>query len=239
MPPILTPGDIDDLSSSSISAAVGGKSLNNPDDFIDVYGPPSALDYEFEGSTSSLPPGWFWVNQGTATYEESLGAAHLIGTQQIGDAARMIMQSLASAPSTWTATYHLTGIVGSTTSQTYGPALRDSVSGRLCVFTTNHANTTNVTKWTDLSTVTTNFLTGFNNYRPMTSPAYWRIRKNSPTSWDFEFSMDGHSWRTNGTASNIDISTFLTPDQIGMTMNCNGGDTNVLPKAAFHWFRFR
>jgi hypothetical protein len=218
-------------------AGAYGKSVDNPSDFIVANGPASAFDYEAQGVTAGLPAPWLWVNQGGATAVEALGALQVSGTSQVGDSQRIAVQSLAGAPASWLATFKLTGIIGNTATQKYGPCLRDSSTGKLTIFSTSHANTVELVRWTNETTPTTQWISGVTNYRPQTTPTYWRIRKNSATSFDFEFSMDGYSWRS--IAAALDLSVFHAPDQIGFTANCNGGDAGVLPRTTMRWFRLR
>lgn len=196
------------------------------------FGSDLGFDYEFGASTSSLPSGWSWVNQGTATYNESYGAGVIDHPGAGGDDVKAIVQTIPGSSSfLCTAKVSLTA---EDTNYVYtGIVLRDSASGKLIVFGFGVNRGLSVIDYTSPTVWSSNRLTsgtiGF-----VHAPQYLRVRKNSSTSWDFQASADGVGWRKFLTASNI--TGFMTPNQIGFAVHRNGGSQAV---GACHWFRIR
>lgn len=191
---------------------------------------PNAADYEFEAVTSSPPSGWSWVNQGSATYQEQYGAGLLTGTQQSGDNWRMITRAIPSA-SSWTATVKAGVPVVSANYTDFAPlVLRNSSNGKFYALCIDPSRNAVVRYWNSLTSY--NSTPGSQGIGSI--PFYWRIRKNTSTSWDFHYSMDGISWKTCLGANDITTNLGGAPDQIGLGCNSNGFTDNSV---AIHWFR--
>ena len=65
----------------------------------DIPASPNAADYEFNGSGSSLPTGWSWVNQGTSTYAEANGYGSLDFQAGGADESRGIVRAVPAGAS--------------------------------------------------------------------------------------------------------------------------------------------
>lgn len=193
---------------------------------------PNAADYEFEASTASLPTGWSWVNQGGATYQEQYGAGLLTGTQQSGDNVRKILRAIPAAAS-FTAIVKAGVLLVSANYTDFAPLiLRNSATGKFYSLELNASRNAEVRLWnssTSFSGTVIGTTQGVGS-----SPLYWRIKKNSSTSWDFAYSIDGIAWKTHIAAHDPTTNLGGAPDQIGFGTNSNGSNENAV---AIHWFR--
>lgn len=209
----------------------------SPDDpvaFAAHYGPGIGYDVEFDGSGTSLPSGWSWVNQGAATYEERLGAG-VISLPVSANNMRGIMRALPSE-STWTAYAKVSGLFpnnGTNAAVTF--AMRESATDEIAML--RHTSVTastlgtvryNTTGMSGGANISTSYSTAY------TGRDYFRIKRNSATSYDFAWSTDGLTWAVIDAAR--DLSGFFTPDQIGILSNV---DVSLDTKVAVHWFRVR
>lgn len=193
----------------------------------DIPASPDAWDYEFEATSSSLPSGWSWVNQGTATYAEAKGAGLLTGTNDTGN-LRAIVKSVPGG-SSWEVTMKLGIAISPNNYQNAGVVMRDSATGKLETFWLLNTGAIDVDYWSSPTTGVSNqaIESGTRIY-----PRYWRVRKNSATSYDFAYSDDGIAFRQ--FASAINITTNVTPDQIGFGCSSNAGG---VPSVACRWAR--
>lgn len=192
---------------------------------------PHADDYEFNATAASLPTGWSWANQGTSTYAEAKGYGSVAFQAGGSDELRAIVRAVP-AGAAWTATFHAPVAlrVASGTVPSRALVLRDSASGKVTAFTQLTDQTTIVDYYTNPTTWSSRpgaALTVFN--APLLE--YVRVVKNSATSWDFAVSPDGTTWVT--THSAINVSTHMTPDQIGIGVNSR---TNPLALGV-DWYR--
>ena len=172
---------------------------------------PSGYNYEFTATTTSLPTGWSWVNQGGATYTEKFGRGYFTLPASSASTLRGAFQSFAN-PATYTVTakLHRTGIFTANYGQ-HGIAFRDSVSTKVLVFWWDTRGLT-WARWTadTLSTEGT--------FIPLSlgDTLYMRVVRTSPTNWDLYGSTDGAEWAW---IINTDVSAWLTPNQIGIMAN--------------------
>lgn len=191
------------------------------------------FDYEFDvdGSPTTLPAGWSWVNQGGASYIEEHGAGRIIGTSQTGDQWRMIVRTAPTAAA-WTLTTKTTFAAGPANYSNLGVILRESSSGKLFYFGYAQGTLISISHFSGPTAFVANDLTetGFVGAR------YWRVKKNSATSYDFLYSYDGVAWRTCLAGNNL--TTYCTPDQIGFGADASttASGTN---EVACHWWRTR
>jgi hypothetical protein len=216
--------------------ASGGTTLPNIDDpaqFDAVYGPDLGYDQEFDATTSSLPSGYSWVNQGSGTYNEMFGGGALGHPGSASFDIKMIVRALPA--STWTATFKTTFTSPNVAANSQaGPVLRESGSGKLMIMglhSDSGKESAVVNQWTNPTTFSS---TPYGIVDHMGPLIYWRIRRNSATSWDFEGSCDGIGWFAFLTAYNV--STFLTPDQIGWGVFKGEATAGY---GVCHWFRVR
>ena len=232
--------DLTTMEAGIASAWAAGNRIDNLAEFNGVYGTGvTSFDQEFEAAagTTSLPSGWSWVNQGSITYAEQFGAgAMTIPTNGNTDTWRGAFQSLSGAASAWTAIAKVEG-AGSQAGGAwhYGLILRDSASGKLLPFNYWFGFKLELVRWTNPTTPEGGWYVAHGDAVAWPSmPAhYFMIKKNSSSSWDFKFSTDGITWFA--VASAIDISGFITPNQIGFGTN----PANSACQVACHWFRLR
>lgn len=200
----------------------------------EVPASPSSYDYEFEATSSSLPAGWSWVNQGTSTYSEALGVGALDLTLGAADEARHIVRGINTGGS-WTLTAKLMafsiGATGTTPSRHI--VLRDSATSKEMRFSLLTDGTavvdyyTNVTTFSARRGATVTLLPS----QILGALYYVKIVKNSASSWDWYVSVDGAGWMPMHTG--INVSTDLTPDQFGVGGNMRARRTLV----NVGWFR--
>lgn len=206
---------------------------------VDIsWGGDLGYDYDFGANSTSLPSGWAYVNAGSLSYREKYGSGVVVNPGETGIHWRGISRSLSGFPSTWLATskIHFMTRVGNETGA--GFALRDSTNSKLVIFYVYMNNNTTkdiyVYKWTNETTASGGFAgpTIVSEHRPH----YFRIRKNSGTSYDFEISENGTAWVA--ISSGNDVSAFMTPDQIGF-MAYNSDGATIPWEMSVDWFRVR
>ena len=193
----------------------------------------NAADYEFDRvGASSLPAGWSWFNQGSSTYTEDQGAGVLGLPAEAGPQWRGITRAIPGA-SSWTVTAKLlsTGRVND-----FGPGLFLSDGTKLVVLFcytdgTNAAiNAAYVRKYTNATTYSADFAA---SQHQLVFPSYYRIRRNSVTSYDFAVSVGGRGWFTVANAQ--DVSAFLTPTVMGFGSSPSG--IGAARAVECEWFR--
>lgn len=192
-------------------------------------------DYEFSSNSTSLPSGWSWVNQGSATYNETLGIGALDLPGGGADESRHIVQNIPAAGSFTLIVkfYHISP--GSGLFQSRHIVLRDSATDKQMRFSLVIAASPELV----VDYYSNN--TTFSNRRGAAvvlqgdsisaGVPYVKIVKNSATSWDWYVSQDGVGWLPIHSA--INVSTDLTPNQIGIGANMRTARTIV----SAHHFR--
>jgi hypothetical protein len=211
-----------------------GTTVDDPDTFDAVYGADLGYDVEFDGSGSSLPSGWSWLNQGAATFAERLGAGTLSFPAASGDNIRGLYRALPTE-STWQAIAKLSVTTGTpaSTATIAGMFLREAASSELTfaevLFTTTPK----------YEVIRMNSPTSFNAASTSVtgqalSTFYMRVKRNSATSYDFSISADGIGWYTYASAHNP--SAFMTADGLGFGASFNN---NIVGALSCHWFRVR
>lgn len=219
-----------------------GIGIDDPTIFASVFGAANADDQEFDTSgsgTSSLPSGWSWVNQGTATYTERGGAGVIAGPAAAGINWRGIVRNIP-AGSAWTATVKRKAITQTANEHAHGIVLREAATGKLLTFywyeistdTTVNGQRHYLVTWTSV-TGGSAVVVGPLYVRPVGQPPYMRIVKNSATSFDFQVSYDGLAWTTIVAAHNPSAITY---DQIGIMGYCSG---TMAWQTAIEWYRVR
>jgi hypothetical protein len=217
------------------ASGASGSSLLTPDDPA-LWSGLLAESYEFDGDTTSLPTGWSWVNQGSAAYAEKYGAGAVSLPATAGKQFRGIVRAFPAG--NWTATAKLGWATKGTVSNAYaGLVLRESSSGKLLTFTGYGINSLDYdTHYIETqSSPTANNSTLASNVPvfPRARCPYFRVRRNSSTSYDFEVSPDGICWAS--VLAGNDPTGYLTPDQFGIIASFEGTTTGAV---ACHWLRF-
>lgn len=223
------------VSASGIGAAVGAR-IDDPADTLWSGGLGYDVEFATDDNSGTLPTGWSWFNQGTATYVQQFGAGILshpgVGS---GDDLKGIGRNLSGWPSTWTATAKVIGSGFGAPVATYGLFLRETATGKIVLIGQQGGSGNEqavVTRWNS----STSFNSSATAASALSSMNYFRIRKNSATSYDFYASADGVGWGPILLANNV--TTFLagTIDQIGVIAHRQSGAGLAV---ACHWFRVR
>lgn len=179
-----------------------------------VSDPFAPFNQEFSGSGSSLPSGWSWLNQGSATYSEGSGVGTVaLAAGSSGVNWRGIVTTPPSA-STFTVVAKRLATFGGSGDRGSGLILRDSVSDKCLTwyyYSTGASNEQHVVTWTATLGGTPTIRSS--NISAGSQHQFLRIVKNSASSWDFARSTDGVSWTTQLSA--FDVGAVFTPDQIG------------------------
>lgn len=211
-----------------VPGAVSGGSSGPPSP-DDLPASPNADDYEFNATSTSLPSGWSWFNGGTSTYNEASGRGVLNLQASGSDEWRGLVRAIPAGAS-WTCTLKATALSRQSSGSypNVGIVLRDSATGKLYIqhFITVAISDTNREsyQWAiDYYSTPTSFgsrKAGAEQIGMSRNIAYYRVKKNSATSYDFQVSVDGAAWLTLDAARNV--SSDVTPDQIGFAVNSRG-----------------
>lgn len=238
---VLTADSAEALGVKWAAAAGGGGGAAGIDDlttFNTIYGSALTYDEEFSATSSSLPSGWAWVNQGSSTYAEANGRGVLVASQSGGSISgnerhRMITRSFPSE-SSWTCYAKVTALAATSAWSRFGLVMRASGSGKYYAFyraLENSNDNAKVEYWSALntfgSTPATSALTD--------KSAYFRIKRNSGTSFDYAVSLDGIAWHTL-LAANDPTGNVASFDEIGFLFSVNDSKNMT---ASIDWFRIR
>lgn len=189
-------------------------------------------EFDRSGEPTTLPDGWTWVNQGTATYVERHGAG-VVDVPIASAQSRYLVRDLP-ADATWEAYFKTSGLRRATGGR-IGVCLHETASGEF-VNLYQYEKVTNVSVAT--FTAHSTFGTSLADVDPglMSDPVtYWRIKKNSATSFDFAASPDGLCWGT--VLAGYDPTAFFTPNKIGFVVTSPDGTVPV--RMAAHWYRVK
>lgn len=213
-----------------------GAAAVDPTLFAELYGEDIGYDEEFtRAGAIELPADLSWNNQGSATYVERFGAG-VIGLPAVAATARGLVRALPSE-STWEATMFLSDAINSqagSDAHQFGLCLRDSASGKLMVLRRGSTSGVRLTRFDDNS-LTNGANIGTQQLGYAAGIQGFRVRRNSATSWDFEYSADGGiSWIRVVMAQNI--TSHLTPNQLGFYAVNNIG---AVCEFAIHALRVR
>lgn len=228
-----TPGG-SDVWGANLNAAIKERvpGVDNPDE----WGSSLGYDEEFNTAGASLPSGWAWPSgvQGTATYVCAKGRGIVTEpTAAAGNQLRFIDRAIPTE-SSFEAVFKLRARMYPT-GTTYGGfvCLRDSVGGKVVAFGPGGTPSIDLWNWNSatslngtLDAVATNIAFEAN---------YWKLKKNSATSWDFQLSSDGVVWDTVRAAHNVQTFLGTTPTHIGFGLWRN----NQVVSVACDWFRVR
>lgn len=207
-----------------------GYSPDNPGAWVDAFGAVSAYDCEFARTTNptGLPTNWVYQNQNSATYVEQLGK----GIVSIASGFNSINQLTCvvqpvSAASAYTAVGKVTPTNDAAVTFTPGLVLTDGTKA-IAVWTT--ADLGIVSRWSNITS------TYVDNIGSVTCPdefGYYKIKKNSASSYDFFTSRDGTNWLT--LLTGYDVGAYLTPTHFGFMCRQPAGACTF----CFDWFRVR
>lgn len=197
--------------------------------------PPAGLtyDYEFNATTTSLPSGWSWYNQGAATYSESLGGGVINCPNNATPSIRGIYKAMPSAPFTVTAKLKSAG--SSASNANTGILFTDTTGAML--FGTAGGNASNIRALTcDHYTNATTYQASVAGGGPtsIADPQYIQVVYTSNTNVSYFVSSDGLNWFTPAAGINLTSLYSFTPTQIGIFAN-SYNNYNAIVTA--HWFR--
>lgn len=213
----------------------GGGGVDDPSTWSADLG----YDQEFTTDGVTLPTGWAWHNQGvTATYKQQYGHGQVIEpSTEAADRFRLIDRAIPS-DAAWVATAKLIGEVRAANYAGAAVTLRNSATGKIVSWgpSYNSAWVLDLGIW---STANGGGIT----HPVLTTDGdafkypYWRIRKNSATSWDFEYSDNGVFWTgvAAATARNVETDLGGAPTHIGFGVWRYGRTMS----AGLDWFRVR
>lgn len=187
-------------------------------------------DTEFDANNStSLPAGWSWVNQGSASYLERYGRGVLRCPASASSDNHVIDKAIPGG-STWTVQAKMSVTGRDANFWQAGVVIRDSVTGKLFMFGMDGRGPCWV-KWnspTSYNSESTHYPWRYG------SDFHVQITKNSSSSYDLALG-EGASWVTLFTA--IDIAGFVgTPDRLGILGNTEYGSPGG-PIVSCHWMR--
>jgi hypothetical protein len=231
--PAGTPGD----GKIEVQNLGGGSTLVHPDDPA-LWGTDLGYDVEFDGTTSSLPAGWAWMNQGGAVYDESFGSGSVEVNEDLTWSFRGIDRALPTE-STWSAVFAFSYNCPFWTGGNFysGAYLRQASGNKLVVtgmdWTTAVYRQNRVVRWSSETTDTALISPNQVNVEPAEA-AYIKITKHSSTSWDLLRSGDCKTWQPGVLA--YDPTASLTPDRIGFGV---ANSLGILMGLSCKWFRVR
>lgn len=224
---------------SAVNLSAGTKDvfLTQPAQLIDVR---RSIDDPWHGTddvefgrdnVSTLPSGFSWVNQGSATYGERFGSGEIYEPGSTGG-IRMVVKSLPAGWSEMWCKYSAIAVSAPLVSL----VMRDSGSSGLVnlqTYINSGAPMFQAAKYTDPQTYNSAFGT-LTISQALNSDIVARVIKNSSSSYDFKVSQGGANWLT--VASSADVSAFMTPDQCGLGVHASS--TSVPALVSFKWLRF-
>lgn len=183
---------------------------------------PDAFDYEFGATSSSLPSGWSWDNQGSSTYSEADGGGTIQAPSSGATSQRSIVKAIPSG-TTWTVIGKFlmqgspSGVINA------GMLLRNSVNSKIAQFGYRGSTAMRALMFTNPTTFSTS-ISGDINVMGTMGIHYLRVKKNSATSYDFAWSSNGSVWKDCALAYDVAALTG-TLDQIGFTVGPENSDT--------------
>lgn len=212
--------------------------------FAAQFGADEGYDEEFDGAGVAddvLPTDWSMLNQDASVYRQSFGAGR-VDWGGGGDASNL-HAAVRTLPATTTfdAFFHTWGASDlATASATYVAAvvLYNSANGDFIYCGLHHSTGTAapqffVSHFTDADTQGSTLATG--PIQRLASPhVFFRVTKESDTSYDFFGNTDGGCWFTIGANVNVQASLGADPTHIGFALNTVGAG-----HVGCEWFRLR
>lgn len=213
-------------------------SIDDPAVFTAAYGATLGYDEEFDDVGSTLPTGWSWVNQGTATYAERGGGGVVQhqGVAASGNDVKLLNRAIPSEAA-FTIQAKVGCLLRDENWNGFGLALRDSASGKLIALGALAGVGFRHFRVDDFTNPTTYSASGA-DVSLTTHVQYIRIQKVSATSWNVAISSNGIGWLT--IATGVNPQTFLgtAPTHVGFYINAATGAGEV-NEVACEWFRVR
>lgn len=209
----------------------------DPDDPF-AWGEDLGFDYEFENVGTSLPSGWSWMNKGGATYVERMGGGYVALPQSNSENWRGIVNSLNGAPDSWVIVAKLSWVLPVANYSRVGLIVHDTTGGRMAFMGCANDNPLVAENWQSVSSAGTGSTIGTatSSHGFLAGHGYFKIQKNSSTSYDFAYSSNCTGWRTIG--SGVNLSTNMTPNAFGFAASTSSNTANP-GGVTCHWIRLR
>ena len=231
-----------------VNSALTAPTLFTPSDWVPLnpltldnpgsWSTANASDQEFDASSSTPPSGWATFNGTGVTYTEGYGAGLIsfAGVSTIN--LRGVVETMPAA-SAWEATMKLSMGALQTTSgnpRGVGLVLRENSTAKSVFLGTSDDFNLRLLPWTSDTANGADLVTG-GSVRISTFPSYYRLRRNSSTSYDSEWSADGISWHQLDLARNLSTQFTTAPDRLGFA--AYGATSTTRIQATCHWLRVR
>lgn len=219
--------------------------------------PGAPFDYEFQSTSTSLPSGWSWFNQGSAVYQEGLGAGNLSTTDTAHFQVRAIERVLP-----FSSAYSVYAKLQFTAPITLDPSSNDLFYGGLYFRQSTDSNGNimscglhvgtdtfplnfSAKLWTGVLTTggaeTPYHTMGQLGAQGGVTPLYLLVQKVSSTNWGVYVSSDGRAYTP--VATSIDPTTLggsapleFTPNTVGLFI---ANHTTIEASVSLESFRVR
>jgi hypothetical protein len=195
-------------------------------------------DEEFNATSSSLPSGWSWMNQGPATNDEKRGWGGLLVVGNGSYNTRGIYKAEPSASSyeaVFKLAWAIVGVGGSPSAQC-GVFLRHSGSGKLVQYAIYSSNNLGIETANSATSYSGNTGLATTPYQPF-GQMFMRIKKNSATSYNFGISGDGVHFVD--TSSTYNPQTFFGGAVTDIGFHLNSTNTGLNGTIACEYLRVR
>lgn len=231
----------------SLLLATGGGGFNpNPIDDPANWSASLGFDYEFDASSSSLPSGWAWIRQGTASYLETFGAGVITNDGEGHPAWAFIGRTVNVSGLGGGGEFTLTAKIDvGGAPNLAGIFVRDSSSGKT-IFLSLNGTVGKYSGWPTPQTANTfpdfgptSGVTGLSQLR------YAKIRRylvSSSERFDFHVSPDGRAWQPVKLNFTTSWAGPLTVDRIGFGIDneaSSGSTPSNIAAVACSWMRLR
>jgi len=155
-----------------------------------------------------------WVNQGTATADDTYGGIHLLAPAVSGDQLRSLVKSAPATPYSIVACF--IPLVFNVNYNHVGILWRQSSDGKLIVVSFAQDGGISINKFSSSTLWNSSYL---NQTRPSLTPVWMKLEDNG-TNRVVSLSPDGKHWISVHSVSRTD---FLTADQVGFYADSNHG----------------
>lgn len=193
---------------------------------------PTAYDYEFGAEGTSVPSGWSWMNQGTATYQEANGTGYVLHDGG-GSNLRGIVQPIPGDStfefrakfrfvSLWNFNYLFCGFF-----------LHDNAGSKVAGAGYDNRGTS-WAYWSDFTTFGGSE-NGDKRLLMLGDTLYMSLKKNSATSWDIAYSTNGSVYSTIHAA--VNLGAWFTPNRIGWGIQQQTSTGSTKQPFGCEWFR--
>lgn len=220
----------------------GGSGASGLTDDPGLWTPANAADYEFNNTLADNTFGTGWTSVGDAvgvSFKEAFGAGLI--TVPPSTAGTFSMRRDMTPGTSWSIIAKVSWSFNVANFAGVGLyALHKASSTSLTAsynFTLSNTTPLKISPYFQVSGVSGSEITADPLSTPATREMYLRLRKNSATSYDFHWSVDGLSWRALQTAFNPGANLGGSPDAFGF--NAFNSGAGISHHYAIHWVRVR